>query len=276
MGKKTNPCPKGMALIPDSRFMMGSDGITKLEDEKPRHEVRATDFCLDRHEVTNKEYAPFNALAYEAIIKSCETNQLLSIIGRSDDRALLARRLKSLQDVDGKNVCGEVRKVTPIPIPAGSGDAKRPIGSVNWFEANAYCKAHDKRLPTEAEWEKAAIGPTKGYDRRVEYGTRSGELTPEEAVYLTNRSAPVCSKPANPYGLCDMTGNVWEWVHDWYASDYYQKSPNLNPAGPMSGDFKVLRGGTFNYFIPGTLRVAYRIASLPTLRKPVFGFRCAK
>lgn len=265
-----------MSLIPDSRFMMGSDGITKPDDERPRHEVRVTDFCLDRHEVTIEEYAPFDSLKYELITKECKTGQLLSIVARNDNRSLLARLLRSYRGIDNKKVCGEVRSVELIPIPSDFDSVQQPVPNVNWFEADAYCRTNNKRLPTEAEWEKAAIGPTKGYDRGVEYGTRSGKLKPEEAVYLTTRSAPVCSKPANPYGLCDMTGNVWEWVNDWYATDYYQKSPNLNPPGPMSGDVKVLRGGATNYFIPGSHRAAFRIASAPIFRRPIFGFRCAK
>jgi len=265
----------GMVLIPDSRFIMGSEGITRPGDEKPRHEVRVTDYYIDKHEVTSKDYAPFDALKYELVTKECKTNRLLSIVTRDNDRVVLERLLKANRDVDGKNVCGEIVSVTPRKAPGDFDGPEQPVVRTTWHEANAYCEAQGKRLPTEAEWEKAAIGSTKGYNLNIEYGTQRGQLSKTEAVYDTYRTAPVCSKPENGYGLCDMAGNVWEWVSDWYDADYYESSPSTNPTGPESGRYKVLRGGSWFDNDAWFLRAANRYYFHLDNRSDYIGFRCA-
>lgn len=274
-------CPAGRVLIPDSRFMMGSDGVLP-SDEKPRHEVRVNAFCIDNHEVTNADYDRFVGNArgiqpqFELIAKSCGTGAI-SVVARSSNKQTLALAKRNL--LDGQNVCGlEVRDVTPAGVerksPEGFDGPNQPVVNVNWHEANAYCEAQGGRLPTEAEWERAAIGPSKGYNRNIQYGTRSGQLSREEAVYDTNRTTDVCSKPTNGYGLCDMTGNVWEWVADWYNSDYYESSPSENPTGPSSGDYRVVRGGSWGINVAGGLRAANRGDGHPGDRGFNFGFRC--
>ena len=112
-----------------------------------------------------------------------------------------------------------------------------PVDSVTWNQADAYCRAVEMRLPTEAEWEYAArAGTTK---------ERYGDID-KIAVVDTASTATVGSKLPNAWGLFDMLGNVWEWTNDWYDKDYYKNSPNHDPPGPSSADTKVVRGGSWD------------------------------
>ena len=125
----------------------------------------------------------------------------------------------------------------------------RPVETVSWNEADAYCQAVDMRLPTEAEWEYAA--------RASNTNERYGDID-KIAVYNTDSTATVRSKLPNAWGLYDMLGNVWEWTNDWYDKDYYKNSPKDDPPGPGRGDEKVLRGGAWCND-PRGVRVSYRI-----------------
>lgn len=233
---------EGMVYFPAARFMMGSrDGIMTFRTETPRHEVELSAFSLDVHGVTNAEY-----------------------------NAYLAKNSGQRKYKD------EAAKGNPSP--EGFDGRDQPVVGVSWDEAKAYCEAQAKRLPTEAEWERAAWGMTKGYDTRRKYGTRSGQINSQEAVYNSSRTAPVCSKPKNDAGLCDMAGNTWQWVADWYDGDYYKNSPAKDPKGPATGTYKVLRGGGWGsietylsaslryYFHPAYLRIGFRCASSEDFR----------
>lgn len=221
-----------------------------FKDEEPPHNIYVDAFWIDQTEVTNKMYS------------SCV----------------------------GAGACEEPPSKKSFMYPKYYGNAKfdnYPVIYVDWSMAKTYCEWAGRRLPTEAEWEKAARGTDQRFypwSNKFD-GTRANFCDKSCSLSGANQSfddrfadlAPVgtYSSGASPYGALDMAGNVWEWVNDWYSDAYYSVSPFSNPTGPNSGQYRVVRGGSWNYN-DDDLRTSSRIGSDPVFSNYDLGFRCAQ
>ena len=256
------PPGEEMVLIPAGEFSMGDHHDVGGSDEKPVHTVYLDAYYIDVHEVTNAQYATF-----------------LNEYGKNEDA-----KGHELLDIDSSYCL--IEKVGDTYQPK-AGYEDHPVIEVSWYGAGAYAQFYGKRLPTEAQWEKAARGGLVG-----KMYPNGDTISHDDANYIGisgrdiwDRTAPVGSFP--PYGLYDMAGNVWEWCADEYSSTYYSISPRENPLGPgtpvffVNDDFtdvttwRVLRGGSWNdrtYY----LRCAERSCSVPTNAYGNVGFRCSQ
>jgi len=272
--------PEGMAYIPGGTFEMGSeDG---LPDERPVHEVTVDPFFMDKHEVTNAEFAAFvEETGYETDAEKWGWSIAFLPYEQPDQRVVGAEWWAKAEGADWRHPTG--------PDSSIEGKEHYPVVQVSWNDAKAYCEWAGKRLPTEAEWEFAARG-----GREREPFPWGEQFRPDDqsmantwnGVFPKNDKgldgfkglAPVGQYTPNGYGLYDMSGNVWEWCADWYDPRYYLESERKNPTGPESGKMRVMRGGSYlcaDNYCRG-YRVAHRNKATADSGLNHTGFRCAK
>jgi formylglycine-generating enzyme required for sulfatase activity len=249
----TPSAPPGMVHVPSGEFIMGSSASDPdvEDDEKPQHTVYLDAFYIDKTEVTNAQFAHFLNERGNQIEDSVPWLD----IGSED--CLISRSVEQYRPK--------------------SGYEEHPVIEVSWYGARAYCQWVGKRLPTEAEWEKAARG-TEG--REWPWGNEwdASKCNTAEGGHGTTTPVGQFSPDGDShYGVADMAGNVWEWVADWYDPGYYKSQlPEHNPPGPDSGQVRVIRGGAW-FTERGLARCAYRTgASSRKGRYNDIGFRCAK
>jgi formylglycine-generating enzyme required for sulfatase activity len=258
-----------MVLIAEGPFLRGSPDGQGDADEHPQRTITLPSFYMDRYEVTNRRYQAFMKATGHRVPEHCcdPAYNLWNGAGIAD----------KLLD--------------------------HPVVNVDWHDAAAYCAWAGKRLPTEAEWEKAARGIDgreypwgNGHDRMKANGasywsaTDFGSTDEAKAWFASENGSQVIAtegtqgiltvqvtemeKGATPAGLMHMAGNVWEWTADWYDPKAYESMDERDPKGPEGGEFKVHRGGSWlNH--RGMLRSAVRDGSRPTMRNHGTGFRCA-
>ncbi|MEM9367584.1 MAG: formylglycine-generating enzyme family protein [Planctomycetota bacterium] len=241
-----------MARIPAGPFMMGSDSGSEFE--KPVRNVRLDAFELDITPVTNEQFEAFvKQTGYQT-----EAEKLGSAWGYQNGE---------YQQIEG--CCWRMY--------AGDQRLDHPVVLVSWNDAIAFADWVGKRLPTEAEWEKAAHGTLPGstypWGDSEPDGSQCNFANPPTDVPPTKS---VKHFPANGYGLFDLVGNVWQWCSDWYADDSYLTSALSNPTGPKQGTHRVRRGGSWNVIQAFRLRAANRGAFGPSQAAPNVGFRCAR
>lgn len=246
------PAHDEMVLIPAGSFIMGSNkkvDHNAYPQELPQRNVYLDAYEIDKYEVTTVQYLKF-------------------VLATSRDPL-----------IDWQYDGGNFQETM----------ANHPVMHVSWFDADAYCKWAGKRLPTSAEWEKAA----RGEDGRIyPWGNEPAGLSRANFA-RTGLSGPVRDRPerlllyppiisvdkyenaVSPYGVYQMAGNVAEWTADWYDPNYYKKAPDRNPTGPEKGTQKAFRGGGWVDSAP-SVRPAQRNGSEPNTKMNWLGFRCAR
>jgi iron(II)-dependent oxidoreductase len=243
-----------MIDIPAGDFTLGSKRIdddpyglwTQFDDtELPQQRVWLDAFAIDRDEVSLGEY-----LAHLARHKLYPPEELQKLIWH----------VITVHSVSDRTL------------------SRWPALYVTWQEAVAFCTAREKRLPTEAEWEKAARGPNGSLfpwgdsapdSERAMFGQHHVHEIPILAAVDSHAAG------RSPYGIHHMAGNVAEWVHDWFGLDYYAYMPGKNPAGPAGGRYRSVRGGSWKSKMI-MLRTATRSGFAPDQRSATIGFRCAQ
>jgi formylglycine-generating enzyme len=219
--------------IPEGWFLMGC--ALGRDDERPVHRVWVDAFDMAVFQVTNADYAPF----------------------------LAATRHRAPLHWEDPNFSHR----------------EQPVVAPSWFDALAYCDFLSRitgrryRLPTEAEWERAARGGVEG--KLYPWGDTLPETLPDYATRWKNGPEPAGRYAPNPYGLYDIGDNVHEWCSDWYAAGYYATSPEHNPFGPATGNRRASRGGSWRHAIKVS-RCAARSSIPPDFQYADYGFRVVR
>jgi len=225
-----------MVLIPEGPFQMGSPASSGDLDELPQHAVYLPAFYIDLKEITQRQFSKFSEATQYPKPVVPVFQEELSLITKPE----------------------------------------LPVVGVSWNAAKDYCQWAEKRLPTEAEWEKAAGGDQSfRWPWGNDFAEKAANLAGEEDGYKFLAPPGRFESGRSPYGLYDMAGNAAEWVADWYDADYYKNAPFKIPKGPETGKFRVYRGGSWNDSSVNA-RVAKRFMAAPHQTSAVIGFRCAK
>ena len=256
----SSPIAPNLARIPAGDFLMGAADAE--EDERPVHRVYVSEFFIGRFPVTHDEYARFIRVTG----RPAPAVRELPLVARGDREAAF------------RELAAPYVWLDEAP-PAGQ--SGHPVVLVSYDDALAYCQWLERaierrvRLPTEAEWEKAARGGVEGM--KYPWGS---EIDPTRANYLTDPSAkrqrgtrPTGTFAPNAYGLYDMCGNLWEWVSDWYSGEYYGMGEPRDPRGPLTGNMRIVRGGAWVNDDVSMLRCAYRHRVPPDTYAYSVGFR---
>jgi formylglycine-generating enzyme required for sulfatase activity/tRNA A-37 threonylcarbamoyl transferase component Bud32 len=250
-----------LVYIPAGEFMMGSPDKEGDSNEHPRHKVYLDGYYIGKYEVTNAQFKRF--------IDS--TGYVTDAERKGEGYGLMSKDGSELGWVEGLD----------WRSPRYPGDSidkmmDYPVTQISWNDAKAYADWAGLRLPTEAQWEKAARGGTNtrywwvggaSHDYANCYGTGGKDQW--------DKTCPVGSFPANGYGLYDTAGNVCEWCSDWYGKAYYGKNYVRNPKGPSQAESRVVRGGSW-LNSPASMRSACRIKRTPGYSSVDIGFRCAR
>jgi formylglycine-generating enzyme required for sulfatase activity len=225
-----------MVLIPEGPFQMGSPASSGDLDELPQHAVYLPAFYIDLKEITQAQFSKFSEATHYPKPVVPVFQEELSLITKPE----------------------------------------LPVVAVSWNAAKDYCQWAEKRLPTEAEWEKASGGDQSfRWPWGNDFVEKAANLMGEEDGYKFLAPPGRFESGRSPYGLYDMAGNAAEWVADWYDADYYKTAPFKVPKGPETGKFRVYRGGSWNDSSVNA-RVAKRFMAAPHQTSAVIGFRCAK
>ncbi|MBM88486.1 MAG: gliding motility-associated lipoprotein GldK [Gammaproteobacteria bacterium] len=281
--------PEGMVWIEGGSFLMGSD--QGLLDERPAHRVKLSGFWIDEHEVTNTDFAKFiSETRYETYSEKVKDSLVFESPNQEASFSLPALSWwKLVPNANWRKPEGGRDSI--------EGKENHPVVHVTYQDAQQYCHWLDKELPTEAQFEYAARGGYEGeiyswgsqprhrHEVLINYWQGSFPYNNEIHDGYAS-SAPVGSFPPNNYGLYDITGNVWEWVSDWYHPNYYSNSPLRNPKGVTEAESfdpnepalpkRSIRGGSFlcseNYC--SGFRVSARMPAEPSSSTNHTGFRC--
>ncbi len=260
----------GMTLVyvPGGDFSMGSDS-SSYANERPVHTVFLDSYWIDQTEVTNVMFGTF--------ITQTGYQTDAEITGSSNGYDTDTNKTELTLGADWQHPLGPDSSLSDL--------AEHPVVHVSWNDARAYCEWAGRRLPSEAEWEKAARGTdgrtfpwgndfdgTRLNSADINLGAFWGNNNFDDGFQLTS---PVGFYPsgASPYGALEMAGNVFEWVNDWVDEAYYQSSPSSNPGGPATGEYRIVRGGSWHDPEDGQ-RAAYRGWAAPTDTDLALGFRC--
>ncbi len=254
-----------LVLVSSGDFLMGSEDAE--EDERPVHRVHVDDFYLGAQPVTNEEYARF--------------------VRDTGHRAPAVYELPIVVTAGGAERERTFRQ-TSVPYVWTDFDPPRdradhPVTLVRYDDAAAYCTwlstvaERPFRLPTEAEWEKAARGGAES--KRYPWGDRldrnTANFLDDPALKATHGTTPCRQYAPNAFGVYDMAGNVWEWVQDWYDQGYYATSPGRNPQGPSRGSLRIVRGGSWLVADVRMLSCSHRHKVPPDTYSYAIGFRVA-